>query len=162
MRRGREVLRWRMPRALHRCVSVAGTVVSLAAAAAWLPACTGLEPAAIGAGATVAQSATTVLDRGKARMVERVGRTDALAAARRAGEALALRLEGEREYPMRTVLFFRDDHQAPLTVGVEARTATMSLVQVDVGLLGEITMATAFLRQFQESLASSSRGRDAR
>jgi hypothetical protein len=130
---------------------------ALAAAILPLAACTGLEPAAIGAGTSVAQSAVTVFDRGKARMVERVGRADAVAAARSAAESLSLRLEGEREYPMRTVLFYRDDHNAPVTVGIEARTPTMSLIQVDVGLLGEVTMATAFLRQFQEALAAAAR-----
>ena len=62
-----------------------------AAALAASSACTGLEPAAIGAGASVASSAVTIFDKGKARLVDRSTFEETVAAARHAGEALSLR-----------------------------------------------------------------------
>ena len=115
--------------------------------AAWLAACTGLEPAALSAGASVAQTGVTIFDRGKARTIERADFDDAVAAIRRATSKLSLKQTVEDPTPGRLRMSFHDERGQSIVIVVERRTQTVTMLQADVGALGEIGWATLVLNQ---------------
>ncbi len=117
-----------------------------------LAGCTGLEPAALSAGASVAQTGVTILDRGKARTVERATFDDALNAVRRAAANLSLVQTVEDPTPGRMRMSFHDERGESLVIVVERRTKTVTLLQADVGALGESGWASLMLRQILAEL----------
>lgn len=119
----------------------------LAGIVASLSGCTGLEPAALSAGASVAQTGVTIFDRGKARTIERAGFDDAVAAMRRATAKLSLTQTVEDPAPGRLRMSFHDERGQSIVIVVERRTETVTLLQADVGALGEIGWATLTLKQ---------------
>lgn len=121
--------------------------VAVALVLASLSACTGLEPAALSAGASVAQTGVTIFDRGKARTIERADFDDAVAAIRRAAAKLALVQTVEDPTTGRLRMSFHDERDQSIVVVVERRTETVTMLQADVGAIGEIGWATLLLKQ---------------
>ena len=124
----------------------------LLAASLCAAGCTGLEPAALSAGASVAQTGVTILDRGKARTVERATFDDALAAVRRAAAKLSLVQSVEDPTPGRMRMSFHDERGESIVIVVERRTKTVTLLQADVGALGENGWASLMIKQVLSEL----------
>lgn len=118
-----------------------------------LAGCTGLEPAALTAGASVAQTGVTIFDKGKARTAEQVSFDQALGAAQHAAANLSLKLLREEQKRNRVRCVYTDDRCDDIIVVVEGHTATMTLITVDVGALGEISFASLFMKQVLADLA---------
>jgi hypothetical protein len=126
----------------------------LAAACAGLCACTGLEPAAISAGASAAQSGATFFTQGKFSSVELVGFDDAVQAVRMAGEEMSLRLDEDEAELKRVRLVYEDEQGQSIVVVVERRSATVTQIQADVGTFGENGLASLFMRQMAAQLVA--------
>ena len=119
-----------------------------------LAGCTGLEPAAVSAGASVAQTGVTIFDRGKARTVELARFDDAAEAARRAAARLSLTQPLEDSEPGRLRMAFKDDRDESIVVVIQRHTETMTLIQADVGVFGEIGFASVVIKQILADLTN--------
>lgn len=130
--------------------------------------CTGLEPAAIGAGATAAESGVTFFSKGKARSFEPAVYSDVLAAVRAAGAALAFEVRSDeradgrgRVVPpgdaaeRRARLVFADEKGETIVIVVERRTERITMLQSDVGVLGLTGLATTLTARVQAELRAS-------
>lgn len=164
--------------------SIMNHVVS-AGAIAWVLCswgCTGLEPAAISAGASAAQSGVTFFSRGKLRSFELVKFADAVEAMRRAGARLSMRLveeevraaddfvesgdavaatpEDQHEVDRtgadvpdgRARLVFHDERGGSVVVVIERRTETVTFIQADVGLFGDTGLSSLLLMETYDEL----------
>jgi hypothetical protein len=129
-----------------------GAALVLSAAAAFTPACTGLEPAALTAGASAAETGVTFFVKGKARSFEVAGFEDALTAMRRAGDELAFRLDEEEITDRRARLVYFDENHTSIVVVVERRTLRVTMLQTDVGTFGPPGLATVLLNRAQSQL----------
>lgn len=145
-----------MPR--PRTAPRAPLLAALAGAAA--AGCTGLEPAAVSAGATAAQSGISILERGKARSFELARFPDVVDALRRAGERLELRLTTDQADDHRARLVFRDERGESVVAVVERRTGAVTLLQTDVGVFGNVGLATLLMNQVYAELARAGRYTD--
>lgn len=144
--------------------------------------CTGLEPAAISAGASAAQSGVTFFSRGKLRSFELVEFDDALTALRAAAKRLSLEMEDEEVHAVqgrrdngrdpgsapgdyadsgragesalngRARVSLRDERGASVVVIIERRTATVTFIQADVGLLGDTGLSSLLLMETYDEL----------
>lgn len=145
---------------------LAAAVVALGAGAAGT-GCTGLEPAAIGAGASAAESGVTFFTRGKARSFEPVLFTDAVAAVRAAVERLKFAADaGEFEFTdergdlvaeespaaRRARMVYTDELDESIVVVVARRTEHVTMIQTDVGTFGLTGLAAALTAQIKEEL----------
>jgi hypothetical protein len=126
-------------------------------AVALLGGCTGLEPAALSAGASVAQTGVTIFDRGKAKTMEFVRIEDATAALRRVVN-LSLTEISEDVQPGRVRMELCDDHRDTIVVVLERRTATMTHIQGDVGTFGDIGYASLVVKQILTEIAATHEG----
>jgi hypothetical protein len=122
-----------------------------------LAGCTGLEPAALSAGASVAQTGVTILDRGKARTVELAKYQDAVDATRRvmAKMTMTQTLEDPSPDGHRVRMSFHDDRNERVMIVIERHTDTVTLLQADVGLLGEAGIASLVLKQILAELTKA-------
>lgn len=141
-----------------------------------LTACTGLEPAVIGASATAAQSGATFFSRGKFRSFELVRFDDAVIAIRIAAEKLSLaKLEDEVQLQRRDAsvpaepieddaaapnipgvrarMVVQDDRRQSLVIVIERRSATVTMIQIDAGTFGEAGLASLLLSQTFDNLS---------
>lgn len=162
---------------MKRVLCAGATVCVLCAAG-----CTGLEPAAISAGASAAQSGVTFFSRGKLRSFELVEFDDAVTALRAAAARLSLEMEQEDVHPRaprrdggrepgsapgdyadsgrkgesamngRARIALRDERGASVVVVIERRTATVTFIQADVGLLGDTGLASLLLMEAYDEL----------
>lgn len=122
-----------------------------------LPACTGLEPAAISAGASAAQTGASFLTQGKLSKFEPVLYEDAVAAMYAAVGKLSLRTRADEpgsgeDEGERLRLVVEDEHGESAVIVVERRTLTMTRVQVDVGTFGAVGAANLLMSKFLEDL----------
>jgi hypothetical protein len=95
----------------------------------------------------VAQTGVTIFERGKARTIERAGFDDAVAAIRRATVKLSLKQTIEDPTRGRLRMSFHDERGQSIVIVIERRTETVTMLQADVGALGEIGWATLVLNQ---------------
>lgn len=104
-------------------------VSGMLAGALGMVSCTGLEPAAISAGASAAQTGVTFITRGKARTFELAKFEDVVIAVQRAGEKLAFRA-GEEHTP-------REAGDEPLTAEEQrdAEERARALAEAEDGVL---------------------------
>ncbi len=130
-------------------MAVAGMVAAMGAG------CTGLEPAALSAGASVAQTGVTVFDRGKARTIELARFDDVVGATRRAIAELSLTPTLEDPTPGRLRLGCADERGGTVILVLQRHTETMTLIQADVGIFGEIGIATLVVRRILAELTAS-------
>ncbi len=156
-----------------RLAAQLGVLVAVLAA---IPACTGLEPAVIGAGATAAQSGATFFARGKFRSFELVRFDDALTAMRDAAGKLSLEAMEDQVRRVsgrvaggsadadadstgpdvsgeRARMVYRDERGQSLVVVIQKRTATVTMIQIDAGTFGEAGIASLLLSQTLDNLA---------
>lgn len=119
----------------------------LALLGAALPACTGLEPAAVSAGASAAESGVSIFTQGKVQKFEPAPYERVLAAMRESAAVLDLRLTEEDSAGHRSRLVFRDELNASIVVVVQLRTSTITWVQGDVGTLGRTALASLLLTE---------------
>lgn len=119
-----------------------------------LSGCTGLEPAAVGAGVSAAQSGGAFLSRGKAGSYELATFEESLEAARRAGDTCGFQLDRERPTPHGLVLVYYDDRAQRISVTVERRTESVTLIRANTGPLGPTGLASLYFKQVLEVLDS--------
>lgn len=130
--------------------------------------CTGLEPAAISAGASAAQTGATIFTQGKLTTFEPVRFGDCVTAVRAAGQRLGLLLRADEpgqadEADRRLRLVFDDERGQSIVVVVQQRTPTLTRLTIDVGTFGPIGMANLLLQETIERLnAMDARARAAR
>lgn len=125
----------------------------LLACAASLTACTGLEPAIVGAGASAAETGVTVFTKGKVVRFEPARYGDVLTALRTAAKRLALNFEGDELEERRARLVYRDDRTGNIVAVVEWRTEHVTLVQADVGTFGYAGLANLLVAETNAELA---------
>ncbi|MBX3386669.1 MAG: DUF3568 family protein [Phycisphaeraceae bacterium] len=142
--------------------TIAACVAGLAACAVApfaLPACTGLEPAAISAGASAAQTGATVFTQGKLTTFEPVEFHEAVESLRIAADRLNLQLridepgEGD-ETDRRIRLVYDDERKQSFVVVIQRRTATITRISVDVGTYGPVGMANLLILEMIDELRS--------
>ena len=112
-----------------------------------LASCTGLEPAAVSAGASAAESGVSIFTQGKVQKFEPAPYEVVLAAMRESAAVLDLKLTEDETADQRTRLVFRDDLDTSIVVVVQRRTSTVTWVQGDVGTLGRTALASLLLTE---------------
>ena len=125
--------------------------------------------AALSAGASVAQTGVTFFDRGKARTVEYATMQESLDAVRIVIRVLALERTLEDPAPpepsvatpltdpaRRVRMSCRDERGQSVVIVLERRTATVTLIQADVGVLGEMGLASLVVKQILTELTPES------
>lgn len=125
----------------------------LALPALWLGACTGLEPAIVGAGATAAETGVTIFTKGKVVRFEAARYQDVLTALRAAAQRLALNFEEDELEDRRARLVYSDDRTGNIVAVVEARTEVITMVQADVGTFGYAGLANLLVSETNAELA---------
>lgn len=143
-------------RGAHRLATLMLCIMPAAA----IPACTGLEPAAVGAGASAAESGVAFFAKGQATTFEPVMFVDAVAAARRAANLLNLSITADepglnRETDRRHRFVFRDERSESTVVVIERRTETITLIHADVGTFGPTPMASLIVNTIMERLRAA-------
>lgn len=99
--------------------------------------CTGLEPSAVSAGASVAQSGVTFFGRGKAQSFELATVEEVAAAVRRTGERMALERTADTTDDDGNVrITYRDEERQYVDVTIRRRTPAVTQVKTDVGIFG--------------------------
>jgi len=109
--------------------------------------CTGLEPAALSAGASVAQSGVTLLGRGKAQTIRLATFEACKDATADVAAELGLKLNsrrGDDDFERRSYV---DDQNQVITIEIKRRTAEMSQLKSDVGLFGPNVLAVFVLER---------------
>ena len=120
----------------------------LAAAALPMNGCTGLEPAAIGAAVSGAQTGVTLLADAELWSYELAPFDDVVEAVHYAADKLSLRkLNEDANETDRYWVYYRFSTWRKVTVEVVAETPTVTSIQVDVKSVDDRGMAALFLRQ---------------
>ncbi len=114
--------------------------------------CTGLEPAAISAGASAAQSGATFFTQGRFTAVELASFTDALDAVHAAATDMSLDLIEDTIEDGRARIVYRDERNQSIVVVIQRRTESVTRVRADVGTFGENGLASLLLRQMSAKL----------
>lgn len=122
-----------------------------------LPACTGLEPAVVGAGASAAESGVSFFERGKVTGFEPVHYADTVDAVRFTAERLKLRIiedePGEGRDADRYHRFvLRDEEGESLVVAIERRTEAITRIHADVGTFGPTPLVGLVMNRTIERL----------
>src|SRR5262245_30035709 len=120
-----------------------------------LPGCGGVELTAVSAGATVAQSGVALIGRGKAQSFEYATFVASIEAFHRAGDKLCLKLASEKIEEDRARLVFLDDRAEHVIVHIQRRTATVTKLRTDVGLLGSPGLASLLIIKAVEELRAA-------
>ena len=101
-----------------------------------LPACTGLEPAVIGAAATGAQTAVGVFQRGKLDAADARPLPEVVQATDRALRELELRVVRREHDEQGLEVEARDEQNAWVVVKLQRRTGVLTRIRIDVGWFG--------------------------
>lgn len=117
-----------------------------------LPACTGLEPAAIGVGVSAAQTGVTLLSGRTVRSYELARFEDVIAAAKRSAESLDVELRRERSTDRRVLLEYRYGQSLGLSVDVRRQTETVTSILIRMGSKSQRGMAGLYLRDLFHEL----------
>ena len=121
--------------------------ILLTACCATLSACTGLEPAALSAGASAAQSGATFFTQGRFTSIELARFDDAEKAIRAAADEMSLTLDEDEPGQARTRIVYRDERGQSIVVVVQRRSETVTRIGADVGTFGENGLASLLMRQ---------------
>ncbi len=140
----------------RRAVLGLGLSVAMAVGAvAAMAACTGLEPAAVGAGASVVQTGVTFFEKGKVGVFEKAPYPMTLEIVRRTGTGLALMCMADESTPTRTRIVYHDERKNSIVVIVQRHTEEITYVQADVGTFGETGLASLFVKQVLAGMAAA-------
>jgi len=120
-----------------------------------IPACTGIEPAVIGAGATAAETGVTLLDTGSLKTFELARFEDLVAAAERAGASLGLSLLNEVRKDGYVWRYYRYGDRDKLVVTIRRQTPSVTTVRLKVGAKADQAMAALYLRVIYDDLRDS-------
>lgn len=116
-------------------------------------ACTGVEPAALSASASVAESGVTFLGRGKAQTFQMASLAGAADAVRLAATDMRLTTTRDRHDDNgRVYLSFKDERDASVSIMVKRRTETVTQLKTDVGFFGNGDLAALLLLRTIEHL----------
>jgi len=119
-----------------------------------LCSCTGLEPAALSAGASAAQSGATFFTQGRFTSIELARFDDAERAIRAAAKEMSLRFIEDETGDERTRIVYRDERGQSIVVVVQRRSETVTRIAADVGTFGENGLASLLMRQTAAQLRS--------
>lgn len=111
-----------------------------------LSGCTGLEPAAIGMGASAAQTGVTLLSGRTVRSYELARFDDVVAAAKRTGDSLGMEFRRERPSERRTLLQYRYGQSQGIDVDIRRQTDTVTSILIRMRSRSQRGMATLYLR----------------
>ena len=136
----------------------------LSLAAIWLLLAVGsgcaacLSPLVLGPSATVGSSAGEAgisrYESGRIQSFELARYEDVVEATRRAGELLLLKLRKEATNADQSTFYYVDDKNEQVKVTIEPRTATLTHIQIDVGLFGSKGLALVMINQIVNEIAS--------
>lgn len=119
---------------------------------ALLPACTGLEPAAIGVGVSAAQTGVTMLSGRTVRSYELARFEDVIAAAKRSAQSLDMELRRERTTDRRVLLDYRYSQSLGISVDVRRQTDTVTSILIRMRSKSQRGMAGLYLRDLFHEL----------
>lgn len=122
--------------------------------------CTGLEPAAIGAGASAAETSASFFAKGQVTSFEAVGFDDAVTAAREAAGVLRLRIvedePGDADRAgIRHRFVVRDERRESTVIVIERRTEAVTMIHADVGTFGPTPLANLIVNMTLDRLRKS-------
>jgi hypothetical protein len=118
-----------------------------------LAGCTGLEPALLTAGFSVAQTGVSILDGQDTRSFEFARFDDVLTAADRAAAVLKLHQHSRRQIgPQRILTTYQNRRGARWFVEIRAETDTVTQVRTEIRSSAGRGLSALFLRQMYEEL----------
>jgi hypothetical protein len=132
-------------------------LIGLCTLAPALTACTGVEPAVLGAGATAAESGVTFFEKGKVTTFEPVPYREAVEAARFVAQSLQLQIAVDEpgvddELNRRHRFSLRDERGVSIVLIVDRRTAAITRLHADVGTFGPTSLAGLVVNKTLERL----------
>jgi hypothetical protein len=105
-------------------------------------------------GSSAGQAGISGYEGGKVKSFEVARYEEVVAAARRAGEAISLELQKEATGDDKTTLHYIDGKNDKVKVLIERRTATLTYLEIDVGLFGSKGLALVMINQTVHEIAS--------
>lgn len=108
----------------------------------------------VNVGSSAGQAGVSRYETGRVKSLELARYEDVVEATRRAGEAISLELQKESTDTDRTTLSYIDGKNEKVKVLIERRTATLTYVQIDVGLFGSKGLALVVINQIIYEISS--------
>ena len=108
----------------------------------------------VNVGSSAGQAGVSRYETGRVKSLELARYEDVVEATRRAGEAISLELQKEATDTDRTTLSYIDGKKEKVKVLIERRTATLTYVQIDVGLFGSKGLALVVINQIIYEISS--------
>jgi hypothetical protein len=108
----------------------------------------------VNVGSSTGQAGVSRYETGRVKSLELARYEDVVEATRRAGEAISLELQKEATDTDRTTLSYIDGKNEKVKVLIERRTATLTYVQIDVGLFGSKGLALVVINQIIYEISS--------
>jgi hypothetical protein len=108
----------------------------------------------VNVGSSAGQAGVSRYETGRVKSLELARYEDVVEATRRAGEAISLELQKEATDTDRTTLSYIDGKNEKVKVLIERRTATLTYVQIDVGLFGSKGLALVVINQIIYEISS--------
>ena len=108
----------------------------------------------VNVGSSAGQAGVSRYETGWVKSLELARYEDVVEATRRAGEAISLELQKEATDTDRTTLSYIDGKNEKVKVLIERRTATLTYVQIDVGLFGSKGLALVVINQIIYEISS--------
>jgi Protein of unknown function (DUF3568) len=105
-------------------------------------------------GSSAGQAGISGYRNGKVKSFEVARYEEVVAAACRAGEAISLELQREATEDDKTTLHYIDGQNDIVKVLIERRTATLTYIEIDVGLFGSQGLALVMINQIIHEIAS--------
>jgi len=137
----------------RECVRWGGAALLIGMAPLTMSGCTGLEPAALGAAVSGAQTGVTLLSDTEVWSYELAEFDDVVVAVQAAADTLSLRKLNERDdQEDRYWVYYRFQDWRKVVVEVKRETPTVTSINVDVKSNHERGMAGMFLRQVFDEL----------
>ena len=139
----------------NRLLSLAAIWLLLAVGSGCAPC---LSPLVLGPSATVGSTAGEAgisrYESGRIKSFELARYEDVVGATRRAAEVLLLKLRKEATNADQSTFYYVDDKNEEVKVTIEPRTATLTHIQIDVGLFGSKGLALVMINQIVNEIAS--------
>ena len=105
-------------------------------------------------GSTAGEAGISRYESGRIKSFELARYEDVVEATRRAGEVLLLKLRKEATNADQSTFYYVDDKNEQVKVTIEPRTATLTHIQIDVGLFGSKGLALVMINQIVNEIAS--------
>ena len=105
-------------------------------------------------GSTAGEAGISRYESGRIKSFELARYEDVVGATRRAAEVLLLKLRKEATNADQSTFYYVDDKNEQVKVTIEPRTATLTHIQIDVGLFGSKGLALVMINQIVNEIAS--------